>query len=257
MNRIAIRRYLPRAIRAGLWGDRERWGLVADEQDPCWREWGKTYADFYLANQREGVGTRVNDAGYSVMSQIDLQGKRVLEIGAGDIRHQKYWRGRPLEYILADVSTDMMAFARERLTETGINHRALLVERNRGLPLADASVDVIVSFYSLEHLYPLRPYLDEMLRLLKPGGVLIGAIPAEGGLAWGLGRMLTSRRWFKKNTRIDPDKIICWEHPNFADEIVAEIDQQFERVILTRWPFPWLPFLDVSLVIRFMYGKPE
>ena len=32
----------------------------------------------------------VNDAGYGVMSSIDLTGKRVLEIGAGDIRHMKF-----------------------------------------------------------------------------------------------------------------------------------------------------------------------
>ena len=187
MTHLAIRHLLPRAIRAPLWGDRERWGLVVDEQDPCWREWSATYTDFYLANQREGIGTRVNDAGYRVMSSIDLDDKRVLEIGAGDIRHLPHWRGQPAEYLLADVSTAMMAFARERLTAVGVNHRTLLVERNQALPLADASVDVIVSFYSLEHLYPLRPYLDEMRRVLKPGGTLIGAIPAEGGLAWGGG----------------------------------------------------------------------
>jgi SAM-dependent methyltransferase len=151
----------------------------------------------------------------------------------------------------------MMAFARDRLNEAGINHSTLLVERNQALSLADASVDVIVSFYSLEHLYPLRPYLDEMLRVLRPGGILIGAIPAEGGLAWGLGRMLTSRRWFKKNTGIVPDKIICWEHPNFADEIVDELDQAFQRETLAHWPLPWLPLLDLNLVIRYMYRKPE
>ena len=49
-----------------------------------------TYTEFYQANQRQGIGTRINDAGYTVMSNIDLTGKRILEIGAGDIRHIKY-----------------------------------------------------------------------------------------------------------------------------------------------------------------------
>jgi len=190
MTRLAIRHILPSFLRAPLWGDRERWGLTVNEQDPCWQEWLDTYADFYLANQREGIGTRVNDAGYRVMSSIDLSGKRVLEIGAGDIRHMPHWRGQPAEYLLADVSTDMMDFARKRLSEADIPHRPLLVKRNQLLALDDASVDVIVSFYSLEHLYPLRPYLEEMQRVLKPGGTLIGAIPAEGGLAWGGGDCL-------------------------------------------------------------------
>jgi len=67
--------------------------------------------------------------------------------------------------------------------------------------------------------------------------------------------MLTSRRWFKKNTNIDPDKIICWEHPNFADHIVRELDQMFTREAITYWPLPWLPLIDPNLVIRLCYRK--
>jgi ubiquinone/menaquinone biosynthesis C-methylase UbiE len=182
---MPIRNILPRRLRAPLWGDRPRWGLTPNLDDPCWQKWQTAYTDFYQANQREGIGQRVNDAGYAVMSSITLTGKRVLEIGAGDIRHIKYWQGAPAEYILADISPEMMAFAQKRLEERGIAYRSMPVVRNQSLALPDASVDVIVSFYSLEHLYPLRPYLDEFKRLLKPGGCLIGAIPTEGGLAWG------------------------------------------------------------------------
>ena len=113
MTLFAIRNIIPRGLRAPLWGDRERWGLVPDEKDACWQEWQKTSAaaDFYLENQRKGVGIRVNDAGYEVMSKIDLTGKRVLEIGAGDIRHMRYWRGEPAEYLLADISDHMLDLA--------------------------------------------------------------------------------------------------------------------------------------------------
>lgn len=256
MSRFNIRNWLPKSVCAPLWGDRDRWGLTVDEKDPCWQEWLQTYAEFYLANQREGVGTRINDAGYRVMSSIDLSGKRVLEIGAGDIRHMRHWRGQPEEYLLADVSSDMMEFASSRLADAGVKYETLRVERNQPLAIDDASVDVIVSFYSLEHLYPFRPYLDEMLRILKPGGTLIGAIPAEGGLAWGAGRFLTSRRWFKNNTTINPDKIICWEHPNFADVIVGELDGAFDRQALQHWPLKWVPALDLNLILRFNYRKP-
>jgi hypothetical protein len=67
--------------------------------------------------------------------------------------------------------------------------------------------------------------------------------------------LLTSRRWLKKNTGIDPDKIICWEHPNYADEILAELDQGMARHRVEYWPFSWLPHLDLNLVIRFIYRK--
>lgn len=255
MPGLTIRNLMPRFLRNPLWGDRERWGLTVKADDPHWLEWQKTYSRFYMANQREGIGTRINDAGYRVMADIDLTGKTVLEIGAGDIRHLRYWAGRPAQYLLADISPDMMQFAKERLETQGVPHETLMLEREQPLPLAERSVDVIVSFYSLEHLYPLAPYLDEMLRVLKPGGTLIGAIPAEGGLAWGVGRLLTSRRWFKKNTTIDPDKIICWEHPNFTDEILGMLDARLERLRVGYWPLPWLPLLDPNLIIRFQYRQ--
>lgn len=190
MANFLLRNILPRFLRNIFWGDREQWGLTVDANDPQWQQWQKTYAEFYLANQREGIGAVVNDAGYSVMADINLTGKTVLEIGAGDIRHFKYWahRTRPAKYILADISLEMMEFSTERLKSQGIMHETLMLQREQPLPLGSDSVDVIISFYSLEHLYPLAPYLDEMLRVLKPSGVLIGAIPAEGGLAWGLGR---------------------------------------------------------------------
>lgn len=254
MPAFALRHILPRSISAPLWGDRQRWGLTINPHDPCWLEWQRTYIDFYAANQRAGVGTTVNDAGYRVMSKLNLTGKTVLEIGAGDIRHIVHWHGKPKEYILADVHQQMMQKAQARLEENDVPYRSVLLEREQPLPLQDASVDMIVSFYSLEHLYPLRPYLDEMHRVLKPGGILIGAIPAEGGLAWG-GRLVTSRRWFKRHTTIDPDKIICWEHPNFVDEIIAELDQVFKRERAEYWPLPWLPLLDLNLIIRLMYRK--
>jgi len=189
------------------------------------------------------------------MRNIDLTDKTVLEIGAGDIRHFRYWAGRPAKYLLADISFNMMEFAMERLGAQGVPYKTLMLQREQQLPLEDCSVDVIVSFYSLEHLYPLAPYLDEILRVLKPHGALIGAIPAEGGSAWGMGRILTSRRWFKKNTTIDPDKIICWEHPNFADEIIRMLDARMDRQCVSFWPVSWLPLLDPNLIIRFHYRR--
>lgn len=252
---IALRNCLPRVFNRYLFGDRDRWGLVADPDDRCWREWQSTYEKFYMENQREGVGTAVNDAGYTVMKSLTLQGKTVLEIGAGDIRHLQHWQGRPAEYILADVHQQMMRKAQERLREYSLTYRSILLNRLETVPLADRSIDVIVSFYSLEHLYPLGNYLEEYHRVLKPDGVLVGAIPSEGGFAWGAGRMLTTRRWFKRHTDIDPDKIICWEHPNFADQILCDLDRKFLRKRVEYWPFGWVPLIDCNLVIRFIYSR--
>ena len=31
---------MPDRIAKVLWGDREKWGLTIQEDDPCWKEWG-------------------------------------------------------------------------------------------------------------------------------------------------------------------------------------------------------------------------
>lgn len=250
-----IRKFIPSFAYNVLWGARDRYGLKVIENDPCWLEWKDTYTKFYLANQKKGIGTKVNEAGYKIMQEIDLTDKKILEIGAGDISHLKYLRGNPKEYLLADISNSMMDLAKQKLKKYNIINRSILISRNQPLPIKDRSIDIIVSFYSLEHLYPLSEYLKDILRVLKPGGILIGAIPAEGGLAWGLGRMFTSRRWFKKNTKINPDKIICWEHPNFADQIISQLDDCLIRKKVTFWPLNIIPILDINLVIKYIYKK--
>lgn len=257
MRKLFVRNLLPDSLSSVLWGNRKKWGLTAWRDDPCWQEWSRTYLEFYSANQRAGVGTLVNEAGYRIMSRIEMAGKTVLEIGPGDIRHIAYWRGgHPGRYILADVQQEMLDKGAQKLSNAGVSSSSMLMERDSAaLPIPDGTIDIIVSFYSLEHIYPLAPYLAELHRVLRAGGVLVGAIPAEGGLAWGGGRYLTSRRWMKRNTTIDPDKIICWEHPNFADEILAELNNRFLRLHTSYWPFPFLPLLDINLIIRFIYEK--
>ncbi|MEE8056421.1 MAG: hypothetical protein V3T17_01100 [Pseudomonadales bacterium] len=75
-------------------------------------------------------------------------------------------------------------------------------------------------------------------------------LSAEGGLAWKLGRFLTSRRWLKRNTIINSDKIICWEHTNFSDIILNSLNEKMLRNRVKYWSIS-LPSLDVNLVIMF------
>ncbi|MFX1535017.1 MAG: hypothetical protein ACFFDI_12400, partial [Promethearchaeota archaeon] len=74
------------------------------------------------------------------------------------------------------------------------------------------------------------------------------------GIAWGLGRFLTTRRYVHKNYGINYDKIICWEHPNFADFIIERLDVHFEQQYLKLCPLSWLP-MDFNLVASFVFAK--
>jgi ubiquinone/menaquinone biosynthesis C-methylase UbiE len=161
----------------------------------------------------------------------------------------------PEKYVIADVRQDMLDESKKTLEKVGVSYSTCLVaERSPSLPFDDETFDIVVTFYSLEHLYPLQEYLTEIRRVLTPKGMMVGAIPCEGGLAWGLGRYITSRRWFLNNTNINPDKIICWEHPNFADYVLRLSDQQFKTSFNHFWPLA-VPSVDLNLVVQFVYEK--
>ena len=121
------------------------------------------------------------------------------------------------------------------------------------LPLDNAVFDVVLSFYSLEHLHPLSSHLEEIARVLKPGGILAGAIPAEGGLAWGLGRLITSRPDLMR-AGVNVEKIVCWEHPNLACEVLQGLRRLFTITKLDFSPL-FIPLIDCNLTIGFIARK--
>jgi len=247
---------MPRFFSAPLFGDRQRFGLTVKEGDACWEEWSKRYLDFYYNTQKQSVGEIVNNAGYKVLSQIDLAGKNVLEIGPGDIPHLKFWKGSPGHYTIADTKQRMLDRSGLKLKETGVLYTPILMDEASAtaLPFNDEEYDIIISFYAFEHILPFSEYLNNLLKCLKKGGKLVGGIPCEGGFAWGLGRLFTSRRWLKRNTEINPDKIICWEHPNYAETILKELDNAMNQRYINYWPLT-VPSIDMNLVVRFVYEK--
>ena len=251
-----MRRFLPRVLRSALFGDRERWGMIPQRDDPMWQEWIKREVEIYRTVQKTGLGNVVNEAGYTIMREVALAGKTILEVGPGDLPHHREWQGRPASYILVDQSSEFLASARERLGKLEIPIEEYSVDRFKPgeLMLPKDCADIVLSFYSLEHLYPLETYVSQLASALKQGGLLVGSIPAEGGLAWGLGRLFTSRRWFRRHTTIDLDKIICWEHPNFADQILACLEKFFILQSIRYWPMR-LPSIDGNLVVSFIMRK--
>lgn len=244
---------LPYFLRAPLFGDRERWGLETREDDPDWQAWLAVYMDFYRDTQKSGVGKRVNDAGYAMLRQVDLTGKQVLEIGPGMLPHSTFWRGKPAHYTVADIKDEFLEGALRVLEQAGVPATGIRSSADR-IAQPDAAFDVVVSFYSLEHIVRLDAFVAEIHRVLRPGGLLVGGIPCEGGLAWVLGRYLTSRRYIKQHHAFDPDKIICWEHPNFAGRVLGHLDSCFAAERKDFWPFR-LPLLDINLICSFIYRK--
>ena len=101
-----------------------------------------------------------------------VSGKRVLDIACGEgYGTAALLRSGAASVIGVDVSAEACAHATRRY---GIEAR---VGDAQKIPLPDASVEVVVSFETIEHLTRPDLFLDECVRVLAPGGVCIVSTP--------------------------------------------------------------------------------
>lgn len=99
------------------------------------------------------------------------RGATVLDVGTGPgILLAELARQRPdIELIGVDISADMVAAARANLARYGSRVTVHVGDVAR-LPLADSSVDLIVSSLSSHHWADPAAAVPELARVLRPGG---------------------------------------------------------------------------------------
>lgn len=88
---------------------------------------------------------------------VPLNG-RVLDYGCADAPYRRFFPPS-VEYVGADLSGNPLA--------------AVELEADGTLPVADATFDAVLSTQVLEHVEDPALYLDECLRVLRPGGRLL------------------------------------------------------------------------------------
>jgi SAM-dependent methyltransferase len=179
-------------------------------------------------------------------------GIRTLEIGAGLGEHLDFEdASEQEEYVALELRDEMAAVIAE--AHPGIS--TLVGDVVAGLDVPDASFDRVVAIHVLEHLYNLPPALDEVRRVLKPGGLFEIVIPCEGGFGYALGRRVTSKRVFEKRYKMDYDWYIKSEHFNVPGEIMAELETRFTRQRSSWWPLK-VPSVNLNLCLGLTYRRP-
>ena len=117
----------------------------------------------------EGQGREYEDAVERIALQHLLPpvGKRLIDVGAGFGRLADLYRGYE-QVILLDYSRSLLREARERLGDGRYLYAAANLYE---LPLADASVDTVVTVRVLHHVQDLGAAFQQFARVLRPGGV--------------------------------------------------------------------------------------
>ena len=222
---------------------------VIMHDDDMWTAWQTAAPRLYDQTyyQEGSIVAHINDAGHRISEAPFDKGdffSSVLEVGAGTGRHLQYVKHRFDRYVMTDISENLLKLARDRYHDcSGLQFEVADATK---LPYPDASFDRLISIYNLEHLPNPHSVLKEWRRVIKPGGTLSIAIPLDGGVAWRLGRFLTTRRTFAREG-LDLDYIIAREHINPSYNLIALIRYYFEQRKEVWYPFR-LPLVDINLV---------
>jgi SAM-dependent methyltransferase len=108
------------------------------------------------------------------VAQPLAKGLRVLDAACGEGYGSYLLAQSAREVTGVDVSTEAVAHARARYSAPNLRYVQGSVA---ALPLADACVDLVVSFETIEHLVAQAEMLAEFRRVLVPGGVLLISSP--------------------------------------------------------------------------------
>jgi O-antigen biosynthesis protein len=102
-------------------------------------------------------------------------GMRVVDAACGEGYGSALLARTAASVIGADLSADAVAHA--RAVYSGIPNLSFVQAPCTKLPLEDASADLFISFETVEHIREQEEFLDEIARVLTPGGMLLLSCP--------------------------------------------------------------------------------
>jgi SAM-dependent methyltransferase len=215
-------------------------GVTSD--DPDIKKFQELSAEFQK-DVYKGMGGVIHDIGHRWIARRTQPG-RVLEIGFGIGRHALYYSGNRQDYFVSEYSS--VHFGSEHWAE--IRGRGVHCDA-RNLPFRAKAFHTVISIYNLEHIQDLQQVFREVHQVLTTDGKFLIALPCEGGLAWNLGRELTTRRVFQKKYGVNYDKIIAYEHVwDFCGVLNELVRSGLFTITLKRFFPSLLPSVDLNLI---------
>lgn len=137
------------------------------------------------ADRYEALVSREDHQGNIIKALEEIvgpDGLDVLDLGAGTGRLTMMLAPRAKSIRAFDVSSEMLRVCRERLLASGLSNWEVDVADHRQLPVADHSVDLVVSGWSVAYLAVWNPetwrdelekWLSEMKRVLRRNSFIV------------------------------------------------------------------------------------
>ena len=176
---------------------------------------------------------------------------RTLEIGIGRGAHLSFEDLSEQEYVGLELRPELA----EVIRATHPKVRLVVGDCQERIDFPDGYFDRVLAIHVLEHLPNLPKALDEVRRVLRPGGLFSVVIPCEGGIAYSLARNISARRIFERRYQQNYDWFVACEHLNRPDEIILELESRFSRIHHRFFPL-LIPAMTLNLIIGLTLKKP-
>lgn len=225
--------------------DRFRWpktipALSAEQKiisDDFMRYW------HHVLPQRYGVIEKFNH-GYPLRHLPSVASWRTLELGAGIGGHLAFEPLDRQDYHCLELRDTLAAEIRARYPGVTV----VTGDCQRQIPYPDAHFDRVVIIHVLEHLPDLPRAIDEVARVLKPGGIFAVVLPCDPGLAYEMARKISAERLFKARYGLPYRWLIRREHVNSPAEILGQIRRRFDISDTAYFPL-LVPIVNLNLCI--------
>ena len=150
----------------------------------------------------------------------------VLEIGPGFEPHIKFKELNYSEYHCIDIndSPELVKYYEESFSNVFFK-----CYDGEKLDYPDNTFDRIIISHALEHILDPEKFINEMMRVLKPGCFISIALPCDNGFFWRLGRFVLKKLYHKRKgvSEVDYDYIMAKEHVNTIFQLRAILKKKY------------------------------
>ena len=165
---------------------------------------------------------------YALRALLPPNGGRILEIGAGFGRLAPLYQGYE-EIVLLDYSEDELRDARQTWGDAKTRYTAA---NWYGLPFADGAFDTVISVRVLHHAEDLPALMQEIARVLAPGGTYVLEFANKRNLKAILRFVLRRQKW----NPFEPEPVeyhpMHWDfHPRWIRQLLQSLGFTVERTL--------------------------
>ncbi len=185
---------------AGLDAIEVRAAAAPDFLEPCLREWPAAHAACCASSRLHWLW------------RLRPLAPPVLDIGCGDGTFTRLLFPDPVE-----AGLDLQA-GEIRRAQSKESHRHVLVSSATHLPFADGAFRNVFSNCVLEHIDGLDRALQEISRVLQPGGFLLTTVPTPRWDSEGPFPLLRRWGWQRTSERLNDVLRKLWHHVTVEDE---------------------------------------